>query len=204
MKPNNLIIVLALQCLFTLVNPTVALSQPLTDSTVNFFTLTNYYDHYYDSLIQLRGAENMRGTGFKDYLRWKWFYTSRHGVDGNLGEMWESIADYYNNFQQPENYTDESDWQFIGPFGIPPAYGEGTTSATGKGMMLSIWVGDDDHSLIYAGSHHSGLWKTTDGGENWYPLHDNDTRIHGVNSIAVNPLNRNFSLFRHSYSQNIV
>jgi hypothetical protein len=37
------------------------------------------------------------------------------------------------------------------------------------------------------GSHHGGLWKTTDGGQNWFPLHDLDSLIHGVNSIAVDP-----------------
>ncbi|MCK9401389.1 MAG: T9SS type A sorting domain-containing protein [Bacteroidales bacterium] len=103
--------------------------------------------------------------------------------------MWESIADYYNNFQEPENYSDESDWQFMGPLGIPKKYSGAPSQNSGKGMMLSLWVSTGDHSLIYAGSHHGGLWKTTDGGDNWYPLHDNDDKIHGVNSIAVNPLN---------------
>ena len=28
---------------------------------------------------------------------------------------------------------------------------------------------------------------TTDRGSNWFPFHDNDPRIHGVNSIAVDP-----------------
>jgi hypothetical protein len=45
--------------------------------------------------------------------------------------------------------------------------------------------------LIYAGSHHGGLWKTTDAGINWFPMHDNDARIHGVNSIAVDPDDNN-------------
>ena len=55
----NFFVVLAFLCLAIWVKPREVLSQPLTDSTVNFYTLSAYYNHYYDSLIQLRGAENM-------------------------------------------------------------------------------------------------------------------------------------------------
>jgi hypothetical protein len=191
MKPNKFMLVLALLCLFALVRPTVALSQPLTDSTVNFFTLSAYYDHFYDSLIQVRGLENMKGSGYTDYLRWKWFYTGRHGTGGNLNEVWESIQDYKENFQAPLESTDESDWKYAGPFEIPRGHGGISRKETGKGMILSLWVSGGNHSLIYAGSHHGGLWKTEDGGKNWYPLNDQDSEIHGVNSIAVDPSDYN-------------
>ena len=68
MKACNLFVFLTLLGLVTFLKPIVAFSQPLTDSTVNFFTLSAYYDHYYDSLIQHRGVENMKGTGYTDYL----------------------------------------------------------------------------------------------------------------------------------------
>ena len=188
MKTCNFIAILVLLCNFALLKPMAVLSQPLTDSTANFFSISSFYDQYYDSLMQLRGADSMKGTGYKDYLRWKWFYTPRHGVNGDLGGIWEGINDYYENFDAPENYNDISDWQFTGPYGIPKGHDNAPSGSTGKGMMLSLWVSGGDHSLIYAGSHHGGLWKTTDGGENWFPLHDNDARIFGVNSIAVDPL----------------
>lgn len=178
---------MALSCLMLWVRPEKVKSQLLTDSTANYYSLSEYYDKYYDSLIQLRGNENMQGTGYKDYLRWKWFYYTRHGVDGELDEIWKSIENYFEEFQMPQGYTDNSDWQFVGPLGIPLGHGGNDRGGTGKGMMLSIWVGGGDHSLIFAGSHHGGLWKTIDGGLNWFPLHDNDARIHGVNSIAVDP-----------------
>lgn len=180
-------IVLSLWLIVEIIIPQVKVNaQPLTDSTVNYFTLTDYYDNYFDSLIQLRGLENMQGTGYKDYLRWKWFYNGRHGEDGEIGAVWDSINSYFQNMEVPENYTDLSDWQFTGPYGFPLGY-NGTSSITGKGMALSLWVSPGQHQLMYVGSHHGGLWKTTDGGQNWYPLHDNDSQIHGVNSIAVDP-----------------
>lgn len=189
MKANNFFGLMALIYLMSWIKPETVLSQPLSDSTANFFTLTDYYDHYYDSLIQYRGGDSMKGTGYKDYLRWRWFYSTRRGENGDLRDMWESINDYYANFQLPQSYTDESDWQFIGPIGIPLGHNQTSSDNTGKGMMLTLWVDNGDHSLIYAGSHHGGLWKTIDGGLNWFPLHDNDANIHGVNSIAVDPVN---------------
>jgi hypothetical protein len=182
---------MAMLCLAILLKPGEVLSQPLTDSTVNFYTLSAYYDHYYDSLIQVRGSENMKGTGYTDYLRWKWFYTGRHGANGDLTEIYHAIQDYQENYQAPLNLIDESDWKYAGPFSIPPGLNGAPSNGTGKGMMLSIWVDPGSHSLIYAGSHHGGLWKTIDGGLNWRPLNDQNYDIHGVNSIAVDPTDYN-------------
>jgi hypothetical protein len=74
------------------------------------------------------------------------------------------------------------------PTGIPLGPDGGSRGQTGKGMMISIWVDPSDHQNILAGGHHGGLWKTTNGGDAWFPLHDLDSRLHGVNSIAVDPL----------------
>lgn len=191
MKAINLLVVLVILCVAGWVKPIGVYSQSLPDSTINFYSLSSYYDHYYDSLIQLRGSQNMQGTGYKDYLRWKWFYTTRSGVGGSLGEVWETISNYYNNFTSPSNYEDQSDWSFIGPRGFPARRDPNQNMATGKGMMLSLWVSDGDHSLIYAGSHHGGLWKTADGGNSWIPLNDLNPQIHGVQSLAVDPTNTN-------------
>ena len=101
----------------------------------------------------------MQGTGYKDYKRWKRFYSYRHGENGNLGEIWDAFKDYHQNYPQPEGYTDESDWHFIGPIDIPLGHNSTITRATGKGMVTSLWVSEGEHSLIYAGTHHGGLWK---------------------------------------------
>jgi len=68
MKTNNFFVLMALICLM-LLKPEKNLAQDFNDSTANYFTLTDFYDQFYDSLIQLRGTENMQGTGYKDYLR---------------------------------------------------------------------------------------------------------------------------------------
>jgi hypothetical protein len=88
-------VVLSMWLIIVIIAPQVIVNaQPLTDSTVNYFTLTAYYDNYFDSLMQVRGVENMNGTGYKDYLRWKWLYNGRHGEDGELGAVWDSINSY--------------------------------------------------------------------------------------------------------------
>jgi hypothetical protein len=169
-------------------SPKWGFNQSSPDTLNDYYSITAYYDHYYDSLIQIRGIENMKGTGYKDYIRWKWFYSTRHGVDGNLSIIWEVTDNYYENSQMPEGYVDESSWEFFGPYGFP-VESNGNSKITGKGMALCIWVSEGNHSLIYTGSHHGGLWKTTDGGENWFPLNDNHNRIKGISSLAVNSQN---------------
>jgi hypothetical protein len=57
-------------------------------------------------------------------------------------------------------------------------------------LIASIWVDPDNHDIIFAGSNSGGLFKTIDGGLNWYPLTD-DILALGVESIVVNPFNKN-------------
>jgi hypothetical protein len=53
-----------------------------------------------------------------------------------------------------------SDWNNIGPYQSSLAY---------MGRVTSIWVDEEDHNaeFILAGTRGSGIWKTTDGGDNW-------------------------------------
>ena len=191
MKTQVLLSTTVMVAIILILNTCNAFGQLLPDSTTNYYSLTGYYNAYYDSLIQVRGLDSMQGTGYKDYLKWKWFNEYRHSADGSLDDVWQSFTNYHENYVEPQGYIDGSNWQFIGPFGFPLYFNQEPSVGTGKGMMLSIWVDDGDHSLIYAGSHHGGLWKTTDGGINWFPLNDNNPEIHGVNSLAVDPNDHN-------------
>jgi len=187
MKLKVLFAVIAFTAGIILLSNTNTYGQFLSDSTVNYFTLTEYYDAYYDSIFQLRGVDSMHGTGYSDYLRWKYFYSNRYGRYGDLTGIWSGIDDYLRDLQEQAGYVDISDWKYMGPMGIPLGPNGTSRGQTGKGMMISIWIDPIDHDHILAGGHHGGLWKTTDGGKNWYPLNDEDHFLHGINSIAVDP-----------------
>ena len=190
MKTKNVFAAILFATAISVLTSTEVLGQFFSDSTTNYFTITAYYDAFYDSVIQSRGIENMQGTGYKDYLRWKRFYCTRHDGDGDISSIWQGITDYYEN-ENPSYVSDNSDWKFIGPLGIPLGPNHINRGQTGKGMMISIWVDPQDANHILAGGHHGGLWKTQDKGQNWFPLMDNEPRLHGINSIAVDPRNKN-------------
>ncbi len=67
-------------------------------------------------------------------------------------------------------------WQAKGPGPIVFA-GLGTDYTTVSGHITSIAVDPSDHTgnTYYVGSDNGGVWKTTDGGNNWTPLTDNLT-----------------------------
>lgn len=72
----------------------------------------------------------------------------------------------------------QSDWQNISPY-------QNTTSHQGR--VIALWVSPTDPDFILAGTRSSGLWKTTDGGDNWTNLTGHSLPATGVKAIAVKP-----------------
>ncbi|MBP9190288.1 MAG: T9SS type A sorting domain-containing protein [Chitinophagales bacterium] len=72
----------------------------------------------------------------------------------------------------------QSDWQNISPY-------QNTTS--NQGRVIALWVSPTDPDFILAGTRSSGLWKTTDGGDNWTNLTGHSLPATGVKAIAVKP-----------------
>lgn len=81
-------------------------------------------------------------------------------------------------------------WQYIGHQGLYPRYNGKYSNTIGQGWINSIWVDPDDHDFILAGSHNAGIWKTTDGGDSWVSITENEPLIKGIKSIWVSPANR--------------
>ena len=70
-----------------------------------------------------------------------------------------------------------SDWRFIGP---------GNPEKQNSGKVHALWVDPADQNHILAGAE-SGLWETTDGGQNWTCITDYCLDGTGVSCIAVQP-----------------
>ena len=66
----------------------------------------------------------------------------------------------------------------------------GTRREIGRGRIRPIWVNPDKTNSILIGSNSGGLWKTTNGGDNWTCL-TNNLMTGGVFDIAVNPNDTN-------------
>lgn len=82
--------------------------------------------------------------------------------------------------QEPVTCTESfisSNWSIVGPLE--------DNSVSNLGRVISIWVDPDNPDYLLIGTRSSGLWKTTDGGENWTNLTNFQLPACGVSSIAV-------------------
>lgn len=71
-------------------------------------------------------------------------------------------------------------WRLIGP--RPVALGDIHAS----GRVTALAVDPRDRDVVYLGAAAGGVWKTTDGGQHWLPLTD-DQPSSAVGSIALDP-----------------
>ncbi|MDC8005446.1 T9SS type A sorting domain-containing protein [Aureisphaera galaxeae] len=87
-------------------------------------------------------------------------------------------------------FAQNGDWQELGPFD-----GIATSSWTpGVGRITCVAVDPNNHEIILVGTPRSGLWKTTNGGQDWIPL--NDTKKNkSVLSVAIDPNDSNIYYF---------
>jgi photosystem II stability/assembly factor-like uncharacterized protein len=77
-------------------------------------------------------------------------------------------------------------WTLIGP---QPLIGPDGKSRTGRmmhsGMINAVAVDPRNSSVVYLGTD-GGVWKTTDGGETWIPLTDNQPSLE-IRALALDP-----------------
>lgn len=80
-------------------------------------------------------------------------------------------------------------WTSIGPRPInfsPRLNASGAPFTAGRVSALAI--DPRDNNVLYLGGPQSGVWKTTDGGQNWLPIGDDQISL-AIGSIALAPSN---------------
>ena len=127
------------------------------------------------------------------FKRWEDFWRNRANIDGasvpgTLTEVLNAMSDSVQlSFQQDLNaIVSPSKWKLISPVEF---------ETQNLGTVTAIWVKPGDINYILIGTETSGLWKTTDGGQNWVNITDgyamaNNAYItaagFGVSYITVN------------------
>ncbi len=97
---------------------------------------------------------------------------------------WQATKDYYN---RKSTVVHTGDWEFL----TPSSWTNGTSGYNpGIGRVSCIAFHPTDANTIYIGTPIGGIWKTTDMGATWAPLHDGMPSL-GVSSIVVHPTNPN-------------
>lgn len=156
----------------------------MDDPNANFFDIQKAFDKYWE------GRTRQPGDGWKVFKRWEWFWSERINPDGSFPNSdgtknaytdWE-IA-YNQSLQGIESLT--GDWIEVGPIAKPD---NGTGQPNGNGRLNTICFHPTDTNTYWVGAPAGGLWKTTDGGNNWSSNTD-DLPTLGVSSMVVNPNN---------------
>ncbi|MEA3446780.1 MAG: CUB domain-containing protein [Bacteroidota bacterium] len=155
----------------------------MEDPTVNFYDVEKEFDDYF------KNRDNGKGSGWKQFKRWKYFIEQRvypHGerTQINPGIAWTEIQKFKKEYGDLKSGS-RNTWTDLGP----------TTSAVvtghwspGVGRIDAIEIDPENSSIIYCGSPSGGLWKSSDAGNTWAVLTD-QLPIIGISSIAIDPNN---------------
>src|SRR5258708_1907445 len=76
----------------------------------------------------------------------------------------------------------QAQWKLIGP--RPISYNPGYATS---GRVTGIAVDPRDNDTVFIATADGGVWKTTDGGNNWTPLTDDQPAL-AIGAIALDPL----------------
>ncbi len=115
----------------------------------------------------------VRGTGYKQYERWKQEQQFHLREDGTfIGKEEESRAYQMALPTLRANANAErkspTPWKELGPSSWTRTSGWNP----GVGRLTSVAIHPSNENIIYVSSPGGGLWKTTDGAKSWSPLVD--------------------------------
>lgn len=150
----------------------------------NFFTIQAIFNDAFE------GVENKKGTGWKQFKRWEYYYENRVDEAGNFpeeGHVLEEMQNYYSSHQMKSYVTGTGNWTALGPVNKPI---NGTGQPNGNGRLNCIAFHPTDPNTIFVGAPSGGFWKSTDNGNSWVQYVSGLVRL-GVSSIVVHPSDPN-------------
>jgi len=147
----------------------------MQDPHGNFFEIRKAFNTYWD------GREVTKGSGYKPFRRWEYYWQFRINPDGTFPKPGKVYREYNKYVQSHPTAgglkTGQAVWKELGPR---------IRIDAGVGRLNAIACHPSDTSIVYAGSPSGGLWKSTDGGQNWMVLSDQLPSL-GVSSILIHP-----------------
>ncbi len=131
----------------------------------NFYQMQKEWDSYFEALKKekLEADPNnpnpLKGTGWKQYKRWEWYWQSRVNPDGSFAnpDIYTEELQKVQNQKKPSGIQATANWTAWGPTKAAGGYwGVGRTNA----VVVT-------NSTIFAATAGGGLWRSTDNGTNW-------------------------------------
>ncbi len=163
-------------------DPTPEWIKMMKDQRVNFYDVQKAANEYYET------HDKGKGSGWKQFKRWEYLTEQRVYPSGdrhNLPVVWDEVTAFNEKYPASNNRSVRESWVELGPHTSANVTGHWSP---GIGRINVIALDPNDDQTIYIGSPSGGLWKTTDEGQNWQPLTDNQPVL-GVSAIAINPTN---------------
>jgi len=133
----------------------------------------NVKDGYY-----IENGIKKKAYGWKQFLRWEYYWESR--VNPQTGEFpsSEQYATALNQYKQNNLERSASgNWTNLGPSSSNGGY-------RGVGRINCIAFHPTDNNTFWVGTPAGGLWKTTNGGNTWTVLTDQNDVL-GVSSVII-------------------
>lgn len=149
----------------------------------DFKEVTTKYNKYFEQVKDAKSVKDnpLKGQGFKAFKRWEYFWSSRVDSNGMIPSRKE-MRNSYNDFRTNYLYSKENkiqakaNWKPLGPYNL---------TGTGLGRVNAIAVHPTNTDIIYVGAATGGIWKSTNGGNNWAESVTPDVYSLGISDIAI-------------------
>ena len=177
---------------FSILSYTQPYIEMMADSNANFFEIQKSFNDYWRNR-----NPNVKGKGYKQFKRWENFWAPRVSASGEIprNTFYESFLDRRFS-QRAAAYAPPSAMSSAASSGpwipIGPNLPTHTTwnKLRGIGRVNCVTFHPTDANTMFVGTPAGGIWKSTDGGQNWTCSTDFMPRL-GVSDIAIHPFQHN-------------
>jgi photosystem II stability/assembly factor-like uncharacterized protein len=124
------------------------------------------------------------GSGYKQWRRWRDFYSLRLDANGNIVNISELELEAIGELKAKREGAriispNPGNWQPLGPMTHE--------LMTYNGRINAVAVDPANGAIIYAGAPSGGLWRTTDNGQTWSCLTEGIGSTIGISGIEIDP-----------------
>ncbi len=189
MKDNTIKTVFILICLFVAAASAGVQAQLLNPKATAVKENYSFRDALIDYDQWASEPANLETRGWKAYGRFMEFNRSRVNPDGNPAEASVFLKEAVKVQAAKEaavRMKSGQGWSPVGPEQRPPSVE--TYTSHGMGRINCIAFHPTNPQIYWIGVAQGGVWKTTNGGDSYFPLTD-DLPILRISDIAVNPDN---------------
>jgi len=141
----------------------------------------NFYDVQHAFNVYMEGRDLSKIKGWKPFKRWEYRMLEGRILPDGTRRPDDYIIKEYQQYMaaHPGARSPEGSWVNLGPYEIPVSRGY-----VGLGRLNAIAFDPVDPEVIWVGAPSGGLWKTTNGGNNWTSSTQHLPSL-GVSSILI-------------------